>query len=307
MRDQERWFIKRETERRFPLRDGPQIVARVSAATQARLKHSGVPAELHFCETVAEVARASLRAPACIVWEVLPSDAARVELIPPEIIPMLSKSLPIVRVSVSRAHVRSITRLAEAIPELHVSLNGFDDLLFDIRQALNGDFLPEAYPVILPTLGDAIGPSVEDVVAAAVIVGRRRMSVGAFLARCGLKPRAVQRRLCQSGLPTLRGFLAWSMILHSVWRMEVLGFPAKRVADLAGYSGPGATAALSELLNDHLGFRLRASCEPGTFAELMRQFGKAIRGASGTSAAKTRLRGNFAVPSSGILRDSASP
>lgn len=268
---------ERPTDRHIPEQARPRIIARVSPTTRAELQQLARSLDLRFSEAATDVARASLDGPACVIWEILPWDAGLPDLLPLETSRVFSQNRVIVRCQVSRPHMRWVAKLAVTVPDFCISLCEFDNLIPDIRALLKGDAIAEAYPSILASLPSELEPAVQEVIAAAVIAGRRRVSTDAFLARCGWQARTVQARLRKASLPSPHIFLAWSMVLHTVWRMEVLGLPAKRAAYLAGYSGSSANVALGEYLHGHVGLRLRESGTPGTFAGLLHQFGNLLR------------------------------
>ncbi len=107
-----------------------------------------------------------------------------------------------------------------------------------------------------------------DILVAAALAGVVRRHVPAFARSFGWSERTVSWLLRREGLPDASSLLAWALILHTVWRLDVLRQAPKRVAFHTGYAGIGGVSALSEFIFRRTGRRLRTLRSSGSFATL---------------------------------------
>jgi AraC-like DNA-binding protein len=142
----------------------------------------------------------------------------------------------IVYTSLVPAAAREVIELSRLGFAFTVRLRGYDP--FErLAKELDGD----------PTIGDATSTivrvatagaedSVREILAAAMILGERRCQVGAVARVCGLSQRTIERRLESAHLPPVWRLLGWSLVLNAAWRLDVLGWPVKRAAAVAGFA-----------------------------------------------------------------------
>jgi hypothetical protein len=102
-----------------------------------------------------------------------------------------------------------------------------------------------------------------------VIIGVRRCQVQTLAAVCGLSERTVERHLEAARLPPARSLLAWSLIIHAFWRIEMLHWPLKRTALAANLP---STAGLSHLVARHTGGTLNEISARGGFHSVLGRF-----------------------------------
>ena len=157
---------------------------------------------------------------------------------------------------------QGIIRLARLLPKLWMVIGGVDSLGSCLSKISAGSYRP-GYHDIYEGMAAMLPVELEYVVAAAAIAGDRRRSVEDFASLCGFSVRALELRLQNSGGPVPRELLGWVLSLHILWRLDILGWQPKRVADSVSFRSVDTMALYVErwtgerprrLLNEGGGF-----------------------------------------------------
>lgn len=134
-----------------------------------------------------------------------------------------------------------ILGLTHLLPRLWVLISGMDSLESCLPRILScGD--RTGYQDIYEAVAAMLGSELEPVAAAAAIAGGRRRSVEEFASLCGISSRALELRLRAAGGPVPRELLGWVLSLHVLWRLDILGWQPKHVADSVSFRSVDAMA-----------------------------------------------------------------
>lgn len=224
---------------------------------------------IELCRTEGEILRALTEGPvAAVLWELgarathgLPHAAAALRAAAP--------SLPlIVEMQLSRTAARQLLTIAALEPAPRVVIRGVDRLEVVVEEVLEHGSEPGAHGEIACTLLPLVPSGAIDIVATAAVVGHRRSSVARFARICGLSSRTVEWRLQVARLPVPVKLLGWMLSLHGLWRLDVLGWTAKRVAAAAGFE---TANVWSNYVERHTGSRPSAHLRDDGFASLLRR------------------------------------
>ena len=228
--------------------------------------HSGSPGRWSVanCEAGVVVIEASLGAPRMSDWH-------------ERILPLVAHMPLVVRCDLSDGAARdllALARLARAYDlNWRVSLIGFDDLATDLRAALAWAPLPDAHAAILSEVAPHIDRDLAVAVIAAILLGRGRINVAVLSQASRMANSTLRAHLRRHASPTPNQLLHWVVVLHSVWRLEVLGLTPQQAAHLAGYGDSlRPEASLSEFVWRHTGHRPKALRSRRTFASLLHRF-----------------------------------
>jgi AraC-like DNA-binding protein len=127
---------------------------------------------------------------------------------------------------------------------------------------------------MLGELDPALPPEVLQVIVAATILGRSRVSVNVVARVCRISERTIERRLRGAGLPSVRSLLAGALVMRSVWNLEVRGEDVKHVAAKLRFE---SVATFSAFVRRQTGRTPRRLREKGSFLYLAEQFARASR------------------------------
>ncbi len=179
------------------------------------------------------------------------------------------RSLPIVlRFSMtpgSIGHLLHELRRSEAV---HLSLS--HEPIAELLDSLIADPLGrDAAPAILARTGPKVPYRAIAILVGAITLGRQRCSVRCLATACGLPTRTLEWRLKTSGMLPARCLLGWCTSLHSAWRMDVLGWSAKRAAAVAGFA---SSATFSSYTFRHVGILPTRLNRSGGYAALLERF-----------------------------------
>jgi hypothetical protein len=104
---------------------------------------------------------------------------------------------------------------------------------------------------------------------AAIALGRRRTTVTLLARAVGRTSRSLEYQLKERCGLTPRQLLGWSLGLHTIWRLEVLGLSMKRCAGLADYSD---AEALARYIMRYTGSRPTTLLRDGGFTKVLDTF-----------------------------------
>jgi hypothetical protein len=150
----------------------------------------------------------------------------------------------VLRTPLTASASRDVVRLASLGINVRLSLNGSDELIAEVSAAMTGDAAPDAQVAILRSMGASVPDFLQPLFLAAAVQGARRCPVTALAAGVGMSVRTAERRLKRAGWPSAHRLLGWSLLAHSIWRMDVLGYTPKQAARSAGFETRGALANL---------------------------------------------------------------
>jgi AraC-like DNA-binding protein len=160
--------------------------------------------------------------------------------------------------NVALADLRTIARRAAAEKlAWDVSVIGADDYTNDASPFPAGGPCHGARQRILEAWAHIAPDACWPFFAAAALLGGRRISTEVVAEHLGMSTRTLRRRLDESNCAPARAILQWALLLHTVWRLEVLGMTTKQVSYLAGYEGATPWKALGEYFYRRLGMRPR--------------------------------------------------
>ena len=169
---------------------------------------------------------------------------------------------------------RTIVQLSRWNTDAAISLRHVDDLAADLvhllRHADASDPSLRMLRAALPVASAETLPVLVGVTA----LGQRRTTLPELARHCGLSPRALEYRLQRAALPHASVLLGWCVSLHTLWRMEALGWSLKRCATTAGMS---EAAGLSEYINRHVQQRPQALLASGGFAAVLDRWHTLLR------------------------------
>jgi hypothetical protein len=179
----------------------------------------------------------------------------------------------LLRTTLSTATARELVRLGAHVRDVRVSLAGYDDLILDVQHLLRCASTRSPALVILDRLKDrALTPGME-VVVASTILGKRRTTVRACGVALSVPVRTLEARLRAEGFPVARQLLGWSVSLHLLWRIDVLGYTLKTAADLGGFS---SSEAASNYVERQVGYRPGLLRRASGFQSLLEQYATRI-------------------------------
>lgn len=166
----------------------------------------------------------------------------------------------VLRTSIVRAQVTTLTVLARYLTNARLSLRGHSVLRTDVDEVLDAGGRAGPDMLLLRELGDTLHGRVRPIVPAVLALSRRRTTVRELSRACHVPVRTMEWLLRRSGGFTPRWHLGWGAALYTVWRMEVLGWSFKRAAGAAGATDPGVLARYVErYTGQRPGYILRTS------------------------------------------------
>ncbi len=179
----------------------------------------------------------------------------------------------VLRMDITPGTARDVVSLAPMIPNGRVSLKGLDDLTSDVGVVFGLKWSPGPELRLIQAIPDQSEPPVRTILLGAATMGRRRTSAHALAMACGLALRTLDWRLHQARYPHARHLLAWSLALHTMWRVDVLNWSLKESASAAGM---GTGANLSALVRRHTGRRPSEISRNGGFEEMLVEWQRLI-------------------------------
>ena len=256
------------------------IVALLSSRSDRDAVSQATPrtADLSFCSGVRHLAEILYRRGSditCIISDLRDTGGAPAS---PVLRSTLACGAPpvIVRTRLAASRSREVIRLASHGINVRLALNGSEDLIAVVSAAMAGDAAPDAQSAILQSLGAQVPDSVQSLFIAATVVGATRCRVAALAAAAGMSVRTAERQLKIAGVPSARRLLAWSLLAHVVWRIDVLECTPKQAALRAGFA---SRDALANFAHRHQGHTLNELCRRG-FDAFLQRYVHELRGAS---------------------------
>jgi hypothetical protein len=275
-----------------------RIIAYVTSAEDRAVLVRGLRGQysVQFCQTQREAVAAVMANPVGgLVWELHPDVgdnlASAITALRND-----GRFIPVVlRLELDQSVARELNRISSSIAPLRLSTRHFDDFERDIalsfpRPSWQGVRPRTAHLAILERLSENTPADVLDITTGAVLAGHRKTSVESLARLCKLPVRTLEWRLAASQVLPARALLGWTVSLHAMWRLDVLGMVPKRVASEGGF----ATAeALYALVNRHTGSRpadiRRHGASPACFNGSCRRCIRAERHRRGARTAMKEL------------------
>lgn len=192
------------------------------------------------------------------------------------LVPPPAVSLPLIlRIDLSAGGAVRVMDRVDVAAGARLSIRSVSALDADVLETLEGDW-PSADVLIARSLLRGLQQLRGDVAAGVAACGTRRCNAATLAHACGVAPRTLQWRLAHAGSPTARRLLAWAVTLHTLWRLEVLMWPLKRVAAHAGFRSP---EALSNYVLRQVGERPTKLAVRSGFHEVLERCVRDCRGA----------------------------
>jgi len=150
-----------------------------------------------------------------------------------------------------------------------VSLRGRDHLHLDIADLLcrRCSLGPELR--LISAVPTRLGTVLRSILIAGYVLGRRRALVGDLARHCGLPVRTLQSHLAGGLGVTANDLLGWSLAMHTLWRLDILGQTLKYAAQEAGYI---SATSMADYIKRHVGERPRTLVERGGFEALVERW-----------------------------------
>jgi hypothetical protein len=251
-----------------------RLLFRVSREAETTLRKAFRDSVGIFCLTDAELLRRLGEGPTRGIVVQIDLETGETGPVSKSLLHAIAGQSVLLHTALAPGSAQQIVTMAGRACDLRVSLDGFDELVRQTQMLLAKSAEPTAWQTIVDGVVPRIDSSIRDIVVAAAIRGERRLEVLSFANACRLPVRSLQARLSDSGSPTARELLGWSLSLHACWRLEMLRWTPKQVANAAGFHG---LAALGGFLERHVGTRPREMKTPGTLALILARFVRSFR------------------------------
>lgn len=245
---------------------GVHLRDEADVAAVRRLRAVGV-AVCEFDTEDALITAAATRGYAVAVCELTPfrEDRVRWAL---DRMALAPSTATILRAELSCNVVRGIVSLSAHPGLARLSLRSVRPADVDVQEALRGTSHAPDFLILRSFATDRLARE-PGILIAAIVCGARRTRIRTLARACRIAPRTLQWRLARAGFPEARELLGWVLALHSVWRLEALEWPLKRVAAQAGFS---SGESLCSYVHRHVGARPKTLCRDGGFWQLLAQF-----------------------------------
>lgn len=185
-----------------------------------------------------------------VAWEVSLSMPVLETSLPEEVVEAVCRIPVLLIVDASAQGIRAVAELATRVTHLQVALIGTDHLAGELTALASDRPSRGAEQAIVQRIPHGISQAARAVVVLAAIAAKRRLTVHDFAAICGLSVGAVAYRLRRGGLSPPHSLTGLFLTLHTVWRLDVLGWTSKHAAIQGGFHSP---AALANYIRRHTG------------------------------------------------------
>ena len=168
---------------------------------------------------------------------------------------------------------RQVLMLLNSGFRAQLSLQRHDDLEADIISFCAAKRDRSASSVILQHLLPLVSTRSHSVVIHAALLAHRRITVQQFARLNGSSVRTLQWTQRNAHMIPAKLLLGWMVSLHSLWRLEALGWNAKRTWSTGGFPNHDAWA---QYIARHAGASPARLLSNGGFARLLAHCGQAI-------------------------------
>jgi hypothetical protein len=246
-----------------------RVIASVATAEarDAVLRATATGCVVQFCQNEQELVRAAARDDdPLVIWEVARGAEAEIEAVATAMRKHSSSRSILLHVDLTRAAARQVLALALHLPYARISLRGQDDLHTGILGLRDNSAEQSAISRIALRLLPPVAARAKDIVATAVVAGRRRTYVRELSRFCGVPVRTIKSRLSSSRLVNPEHLIGQMIALHSLWRLDVLAWSPKRAFLAAGFN---SRDAWSDYVTRHAGAHPPRLLFDGGFAGLL--------------------------------------
>jgi len=169
----------------------------------------------------------------------------------------------------SNSTASAVVAIHRWVPDVGVSLRGFDSLGDSVSEILSMDREDQPALEVMARCVSLVTPVGLEILAGAALVARRTRAITSLADVCRLSPRTVEQRLGDAGLMGPKRLLLWLGSLHALWQLERLHWSPKRIAVAAGFRSP---QALSNCVERATGLRLAGLSAKLGFEGGLREF-----------------------------------
>lgn len=173
----------------------------------------------------------------------------------------------------SPAAAEEVARLARAAIDVRVWLRS-EGLFGNALAAFVAGGVPDGpEAVMLRKLPQGRSRTARLVITIAILLGARKRDVAALSAASGMSIRSLQRLLYAEGLPSPRELLGLSMTVHSMYRIDCMGWSVASTSDFMGYR---ESHQLVHAISRRTGMPPRRLSHTAGFHEVLDRFERAI-------------------------------
>ena len=249
----------------------PRVVALVRGADSRLAIEAavGLGNALVLCGTLDDFVLLAAAAPCVVLWELVAADEVDLGRVARRLSALNTVRGVIVRLDLTRAAARQVLAVAKALPCARLSIRGHDDLAADLAHDFDEAQLAQPEMLLARHVLPHVPKEASNLIAAAAVASKRRLEVTRFATLCQVPVRTLEWMLQRSSVAPAWRVLGYFLAVHSVWRLDVLGWPAKRVAVTAGFASRQAWAGY---LLRHVGATPTRLIRAGGFAWLLAQW-----------------------------------
>lgn len=180
----------------------------------------------------------------------------------------------IVRASLADGAADDLIQLATARIPARVSVRDAAPISDAVLAALGGRGEPSADLVILERVGPSVPPPVRAFLVLCAVSPSPRLYVERAATLLGVSRRTLENRLALGALPPAHSVIAWCVVLHAAWQLDVLGHRPKEVAANLGFA---SGAAVANLLRRYCGCSARSLRNHGGFQTQLERFAALVQ------------------------------
>lgn len=171
-------------------------------------------------------------------------------------------------------HERALLALASVLQRV-VWVGGGSSTLQAILAGAVATPLARRAPVEIQLLFATYAPrQVREILAVCLANTHRRLLPRDVEVELSTAGRTLRGRLARAGWPGLRELISWCRLLHAMFLLDIVGRPAKQVADRLGYA---SAAALNASIKRVVGMTTREVLERGGYPYLLDRFDRLLR------------------------------
>jgi hypothetical protein len=207
---------------------------------------------------------------------------------PEALLAELPNRIPLVlRTSIDSWSSNAVVRLSSRLSgPVRLSLRNVDELHSDLREAMKRPSMRGSELHIIAAVAPRLVGGNSTIVVGAAVAGKRRTQVQWFAHLIRVPKRTIEWRLQKAGWPPARELLAWMTSLHTLWRIDVLGWSLKQSASAADFHSSGQ---LSSYVKSHVGVGLKALRDAGGFLSLLSRFASLAGSVAAVPSAAQRV------------------
>jgi AraC-like DNA-binding protein len=196
----------------------------------------------------------------------------------PDLIHSVGPEQPVaIRARISRRRAADLVTLATKLDRLRLSIAACDEFAADIAWLRRGAEHCAEHAV-LRYIASRVLPSIRDIIVAAVIAGRRRVTARQLAIACETSRRTIESRLRDNAIAPPSKLVGWAVSLHAAWSLEVVEMSVNNAALASGFA---SQADFSNYILRHTGQRpSRLKSSGAEFLRLLEEFARNVDGRS---------------------------